>query len=147
MAQTWKSFPIIVSPLKGYIQCFSVEEAGHSSLSLFLSPTPSTFSVLFIFSKVKNVKEENAVCLIALGHIQPGSAFFLFIWPTLWILHSNLCQVVCLSLRLSLPEHLKSHPQTHRQRQGLLSSYRPATLWYSGSSSHLSKSAPCHGCL
>lgn len=40
------------------------------------------------------------------------------------------------SLYLNVGQHLKSQ----RPKQGLLSSHRPATLWYSGSSSHLSKS-------
>lgn len=118
MAKTWKSFPIIVSSVKCYIQCSLVWWRLDStpSLSVSLSPTPSTFSILFIFSKVKNVKEEKAVCLIALGHIPPSSAFLLFVWPTMWIQRTNICEAVCLSLKgslyLNVGQHLKSHRQT-----------------------------------
>lgn len=78
---------------------FSVAELGLVYLLPSLSPTPSTFSILFIFSKMKNAKEESPVCLIASGLIPHSSAYLLLVWATMLIQRTNICQVVCLSLK------------------------------------------------
>jgi len=116
---------------------FSMVNVGLRSHSILCSPTSSTFPILLIFSIVKNVKQENTVCLIALGYIPHGPDFLLFLWPTMSIQHSNICQVVYFSLKVPSTltrDSISSHMDEQRPRQGLLSSHRPATLWYSGSS-------------
>lgn len=59
------------------------------------------------------------------------------------MLYANICQVLCLSLKVhaTLVWGGTSTPiDRQRPTQGLFSSYRPAALWGSGSSSNLSKS-------
>ncbi len=119
MAKTWKSFPIIVSPVKCYIQCSLVLwrlDSLSLSFSLSLSPTPSTFfDPVHFFQGEECEGGERSV----FNSFRPYSTQFSF--PPLHMAHNvdpahkylpGSLSLSKGSLYLNVGRHLESHRQT-----------------------------------